>query len=287
MTRILLCTDGSLFAQSIYHYGAWFAEKLEASVDVLYVSDERGQATAEATNLSGSIGLGAAESLLKKLVEVEHERAKLNHQRAKLILADAEQALTSHGAKSVKPIHKTGFLVDYLETLEVDADIIVLGKRGESADFASGHLGANVERIVRASAKPCLVTPRQYQPIKRVLLAYDGSPSGQRLLTFLTQSRVFQGLEVDVITVAKDSQDAPAMTYLEHAKQQLQRADFEPVCTLAEGDAETAIAQYCKIHAITLLLMGAYGHSRIRHLVIGSTTTQVLRSTDLPVLVFR
>jgi nucleotide-binding universal stress UspA family protein len=35
------------------------------------------------------------------------------------------------------------------------------------------------------------------------------------------------------------------------------------------------------------VLMGAYGHSRIRHLVIGSTTTQILRSSNIPVLVFR
>jgi nucleotide-binding universal stress UspA family protein len=38
---------------------------------------------------------------------------------------------------------------------------------------------------------------------------------------------------------------------------------------------------------INLLMMGAYGHSRIRHLIIGSTTTQILRISNIPVLVFR
>lgn len=33
--------------------------------------------------------------------------------------------------------------------------------------------------------------------------------------------------------------------------------------------------------------MGAYGHNRIRHLVIGSIATQVLRSIQIPVLMFR
>ncbi len=89
MKRILLCTDGSAFAQSSYPYAAWLSQGMDACVDVLYVTDARSQATAETSDLSGSIGLGASESLLKKLVEVEHERAKLNHQRAKLILADA------------------------------------------------------------------------------------------------------------------------------------------------------------------------------------------------------
>ena len=34
-------------------------------------------------------------------------------------------------------------------------------------------------------------------------------------------------------------------------------------------------------------LMGAYGHSRIRHLLIGSTTTAMIRSCHIPVLCFR
>jgi nucleotide-binding universal stress UspA family protein len=33
--------------------------------------------------------------------------------------------------------------------------------------------------------------------------------------------------------------------------------------------------------------MGAYGHSRIRTLIIGSTTTEVIRSCLIPVLLFR
>ncbi|TVP68279.1 MAG: universal stress protein [Leptolyngbya sp. LCM1.Bin17] len=287
MKRILLCTDGSIFAQSSYRYGAWFAQRLGASVDVLYVTDARGKATAEASNLSGSIGLGASESLLKKLVEVEHERARLNHERAKLILDDAEQVLTSHGATSVRRLHKTGFLVDFLETLEADADLIVLGKRGEAAEFASGHLGANLERIVRASHKPCLVTSRQYQPIDRVLVAYDGSDSGQKMLTFVTQSPVFKGLELHIMTVAKSADDATATTRLDQARHQAQQGGFEPICVMQQGNPETEITKYCDTNTVSLLLMGAYGHSRIRYLVIGSTTAQVLRSSHIPVLVFR
>jgi nucleotide-binding universal stress UspA family protein len=38
---------------------------------------------------------------------------------------------------------------------------------------------------------------------------------------------------------------------------------------------------------IDLLVMGAYGHSRIRTLIIGSTTTATLRRCPVPVLMFR
>jgi nucleotide-binding universal stress UspA family protein len=287
MKRILLCTDGSVFSQSSYQYGAWFATRLEAKVDVLYVSDARSQATTEAANLSGSIGVDASDVLLNQLVALEYEKAKLNHQRAKLILQDAEEALTRGGVEAVQVMHKTGFLVDYLPELEPEVDLIILGKRGETAEFASGHLGANLERIVRASNKPCLVTSHQFQPIKRFLLAYDGSKSSQKLLQFLTAFTAFTGLELHIITVANSVEDATANARVEEAKQQARRGRFEPICCLTEGNPESAIAEYIKEQNISLLLMGAYGHSRIRHLVIGSTTAQILRSSNIPVLVFR
>ncbi|MFN3316727.1 MAG: DHHW family protein, partial [Raineya sp.] len=42
------------------------------------------------------------------------------------------------------------------------------------ADFAKGHLGSNLERIVRASHKPVFVASRAFKPISKVLVAYDG-----------------------------------------------------------------------------------------------------------------
>ncbi|MCT7961041.1 universal stress protein [Laspinema sp. D1] len=58
------------------------------------------------------------------------------------------------------------------------------------------------------------------------------------------------------------------------------------ICPL-KGVPEKAIASYITEQNISLLLMGAYGHSRIHHLVIGSTTAQMLRSSNIPVLLFR
>jgi nucleotide-binding universal stress UspA family protein len=285
--RILLCTDGSVFAQSIYQYGAWFAHRLGAEIDVLYVTDARGAATAEASNLSGSIGINAADVLLNRLVELEHEKAKLNHQRAKLILQDAVAHLTEYGVTSINQMHRTGVLVDAIPELEAQTDLIVLGKRGEAAEFASGHLGANLERIVRASYKPCLVTSRQHKSVDRLLLAYDGSPSCQKMLALLVDSPAFSGLELHIVTVTKNTADKTEISRLEKAKQQVREGGFNPVCHLMEGHPETAIAQYIIENNISLLMMGAYGHRRIRQLVIGSTTVQLLRSSNIPVLLIR
>jgi nucleotide-binding universal stress UspA family protein len=287
MKHILLCTDGSTFAQSSYQYAGWLAPRLQAQVDVLYVSDIRSQKVASTGNYSGAIGLGASRELLDQLVELEHERAKLNHQKAQLILHDAEQQLQAVGVPQPRLIHETGYLVDILQGLDAEADLIMLGKRGEAAEFAKDHLGTKVERIVRASHKPCLVTTQEYHPIERLLLAYDGSPSAQSMLDFLLASPAFQGLELHIVTVGKKEDDGTAQAHLQAAERQAQAAGWQATCQLIPGVPDTAIAHYIEAHQMHLLLMGAYGHSRIRRLIIGSTTIQLLRSSPVPILLFR
>ena len=287
MKNILLCTDGSDFAQQSYPYAAWFAEKLGATVQVLYVTDVRAQKAVESVNLSGSIGLGTSEALLKQLVDLEHTKAKLNNQKAKLILATAKDALHQGGVESIQVIHRTGFLLDCLDEFNASADLIILGKRGETAKFAQDHLGANMERIIRSIPKPCLVTPRQFKPVQKILLAYDGSASCRKILRFLQNSAVFTGLTFHIVTVTKAVTDRQGSQSLDEARMGVRQAGFEPICQLLVGHAEEAIIRYQEENAIDLLLMGTHGHSRIRHLVIGSTTAQVLRKTAIPVLTFR
>jgi hypothetical protein len=54
MKTILLCTDGSSFAENVYKYGAWFATKVNAKINVLSVTDIRSQKVASTGNLTGN-----------------------------------------------------------------------------------------------------------------------------------------------------------------------------------------------------------------------------------------
>ena len=286
MKTILLCSDGSTFSEGVYRYGAWFARQFQSQAQVLFVTDIRSQKVASTGNLSGSLGLGASEQLLNELVNLEHEKAKLNNRRSRLILKNAEDVLKAEGISDVKLISQTGFLVECFH--DFPSDIVVLGRRGEAAEFASDHLGANVDRIVRSSARPCLVTPQTFTPIERLLLAYDGSPTGQRILKFLVENaRGFKDIEVHLLTVTKSEGDAKRAQALEEAQQNLEQAGLTVTSRSLTGDPEQVITQYVGQHQINLLVMGAYGHRRIRHLVIGSTTVQILRSSKIPVLLFR
>ena len=284
--KILLCTDGSLSSQVSYEYTAWLGSLIDIEIEILYVTDQRKVQAVKTRDFSGSIGLDSYQQLLDKLVEAEGESAKINHQRAKIILQEAKSFLENKGIDKIKLTHVTGFLVDQFHKFEPNADLIILGKRGENANFAAGHLGANTERILRSSHKPCLVTPREFKPINRILLAYDGGKSCQKAIQYLTNLSALKQFELHIISVAhRDGKNATQR--LEEAKNIAIAQGFDPICNMLVGDAEPEMEKYVTEQNIDFLIMGAYGHSRIRHLVIGSTTAQMLRGSQIPILLFR
>ncbi len=64
-------------------------------------------------------------------------------------------------------------------------------------------------------------------------------------------------------------------------------AGFEVHKALVQGDVEPALHKYQASHGVDLLVMGAYGHSRIREFLVGSTTTSMIRTSTSPLLLLR
>lgn len=281
MKRVLICSDGSAYSQVCLEYAAWLAGRSACKFEVLYVTDLRQFEVPMIADLSGSLGVQPYQAILGKLQELEQEKAKVVMQEAARFFADRVP-----GAE-VTTTHRTGFLVDCFSDFEKEADLVLLGKRGENANFATEHLGSTMERVVRASKKPCLVTSRAFKPVERVLLAFDGGKSGRRALEFLERDETLKGLELHVVIVAAPEAEESAFATLREAEERLVKAGYRPVCQMLHGLPEDEIADYIEGKGINMIIMGAYGHSRIRHLVIGSTTAEMMRQCRVPVLLFR
>ena len=74
---------------------------------------------------------------------------------------------------------------------------------------------------------------------------------------------------------------------LDAARATLERAGREVEATLLPGSPEEALGRLVQERGPGLVVMGAYGHSRIRSLVIGSTTTEMIRSCKAPIVLVR
>ncbi len=283
MDKILTLLDGSAYSESVCHHTAWIAQKLNAGVEAMHVLGRR-EGTSS-TDLSGALRLGARTALLEELSSLDAQRAKLAQAKGHAILEDAKAILEQDGVPVVNLRLRKGDLLEAVRTVEDDIRAITIGKRGEGADFATGHLGSNLERIVRSSKVPVFVASREFKPITKVLVAYDGSTSAKVAIDRMSSSPVFQGLEICVLCIGQDS--TRAQTAADDAVKTLRASNLAATARIASGEPENVLKKLVADEGFDLLVMGAYGHSRIRSLIIGSTTTAMIQTVKIPVILYR
>lgn len=284
MPNILACTDGSIYAPSVYGHAAWASKQLSASVHVLHMLNPHHEDPVK-TDLSGSMGFNARQNLLEELVELEAAKAKVAVKRGEAILEDAEEQLRKAGVQQIQADQKHGKLSDSIASYERDADLVVIGKRGNNADFEKGHLGTNLERVIRGCRHPVLVAAREFKPMNSFMLAFDGGASALKAIDFAIEQPLLKGMRCYLLYVG--SGNAKIEAALAEASAKLQAAGYEVTIEQREGEPEKVIEGVVAQDHIDLLVMGAYGHSPIRQLIVGSTTTTMIRSVKLPVLLFR
>ncbi len=284
MRQILTCTDGSLYAPGTYALTAWAARRLDAEVHVLHMLDAHRE-RATSADRSGNFGVDAGQALLLEMVDLEEKQNRLAREHGKLVLAEAERQLAAAGVSRVTVEQRHGELVETVTSLEEKADLLILGKRGQGAGVAADHLGSNLERVIRASIRPVFVASREFPEINNFLLAYDGGHSMTKALEFLASQPLLHGLRCHLLRAGKI--DPHAEHLAQEAAAKLQASGYEVTVELTAGEPEKVIADSIARHHISVVLMGAYGHSRIRQLVVGSTTTAILRTCHVPVLMFR
>lgn len=281
MKQLLVCTDGSSYGVEACKYASWLAGRTGAGITALYVSDLRQFEIPIVADLSGSLGVQPYQGMTTHLQEMEQERARLIGEKTREIFDQQGVGDTAQFE------HRTGLVVDTISEMQEDFDVVIIGKRGENANFDTEHLGSMMERIIRASKKPTWVTSRAFREIERVIFAYDGGPSCRKALEFLMVSRALKGLDMHVVSVAERGESEFLRDGLVEVEQKLRNNGYAPTCQMLTGEPEAAISSYVVAQKMDMLLMGAYGHGRIRYLLIGSTTTEMIRRCQIPVLTFR
>ena len=284
MSTLLACTDGSAYAPSVYDHAAWAAQRLSASIHVLHLVDPHHE-TATSANYSGAIGLGAKTALMEELVQLEATKARLAQARGRALLDVAREHLARAGITAVVADQKYGSLADSIETYDAAADLVVIGKRGENTSLDFKHLGSNLERVVRTCQHPVLVASSAFKPIRRVLLAYDAGPSANRAVEYLAATPLLKECAIHLLSVGSGGARLSGGRTAAEAK--LRAAGYEVKRELLHGHPIEVISKTVKEDGIDLLVMGAYGHMHIRHLLICSTTATLLRTCPIPAFLFR
>jgi nucleotide-binding universal stress UspA family protein len=285
MNKILACIDTRGNTDAVIDWAAWAAVRLECPLEFLHVL-ERHADVAAVTDFSGAIGVDAQESLLKELSGHDERQSVAMRQAARELLSHARSRASLAGAQRLDARLRHGDFIETAIELQAEAELFVLGEHYHASAQARIRAEHHLERVIRGVSSSVLVaTAEAFEAPRRVVVAFDGSPGARKALSRLAQHPLVAGLPVLVAMVAHDT--AQARQQLSEAQAALQAAGVTAEVELVTGEPQQVLPELVKRHAPALLVMGAFGHSRLRQLLVGSTTISLLRLSDVPVLILR
>ncbi len=285
MGNIITCIDGSEYDDSVTSLSSWVHERTNFAISLLHVATPHSEIEVK-PDMTGQIGLGSKSSLLEELTKIDEEHGRTELRKGQLMLKDAKEKLKNNGITQQEIIHRRGSLVDTISEIEGQAKLIVMGKYGEDHQATTEQLGSNLEQVARAIHTPLLIATHKVKPINKFLIAYDDSASANKAIEYVANNALFEGLECHLLVVSEITNQVQEM--INKAKSRLEKSGIKIYTDIKPGKNVGAIvSDYIKRNNIDLLLIGAYGHSQIRSFLFGSTTSLLIRESEVPVMLFR
>jgi len=228
--------------------------------------------------LPAIVGGGIPESVIE-------EQREENEKAAKTAVAQFEAS-----AKDIK--HETRMVAASLagaaDTFGEIARLYDLAIVGQSERDRVGPEELIVEGALFGSGRPILVVPADYEGgmrLDRVLICWNGGRNAARAtanaIPFLRRANA-----VEIVTVGTDLAAAAATSAADLARH-LGRHDIAAeVKRIEPGNlrVSAAILDYAAKSGAGMLVMGGYGHSRLREFILGGTTRGVLAAMTVPTL---
>lgn len=280
---ILAVIDGAPGSESAMKAALELGRRFKARTDLLHVElDPAGAVPVVGEGMSGA----AVEQIIESLQAEAETRRKEAERLFKEFCVEAglpvvepdaapkagEFAIAFHRIKGTEPdlVLRRGRL----------ADLVVLARSGWEGD---GGLSATFDSALFDSGRPVLLLPQATAEGfgRTVAVAWDGSRESARAVS--ASLPILETAEKVIILTARETDNhaepSQLLGYLAAHGIEAKTWAFTP----ESGIGEALLAEANKAKA-DLLVMGAYGHSRLRELVLGGATRGVLADATIPVL---
>ncbi len=272
---ILLAVDGSVYTAAVVTYGLDLAQKLKAHIRAYSIVDVRIYDWVLNTGAEGYMPVIPSNMF-------HEESHKFHNERADTLLGKVGERIQKAGL-SFDSGKLEGSPVEMICELARQVDLVIMGARGDYARWGDRLLGATLEAVSRQIQTPLMIVDKTYLPFKTLTCAYDRSESGTQALKL--SAYLAQELKLPLEVVSVHEEELERANILSEARNYLQPYQITMNLRSEGGDPATVLIQITeKSPQPTALLMGSYGHSRIREAIIGSTTVQVMRKALKPII---
>jgi nucleotide-binding universal stress UspA family protein len=139
--------------------------------------------------------------------------------------------------------------------------------------------------IITNSSRPILGVPSKATQFQRALLSYDGSERAKEALFVATYLAEMWKTELIVFTSIEGGKIKPDIQ--DYVKRYLDIHEVQADYTVTEQDSKVSLLKTVEERHADLVLMGGYGGSVIREVVIGSSLDTMLRESKVPTFICR
>jgi nucleotide-binding universal stress UspA family protein len=180
-----------------------------------------------------------------------------------------------------------GALMDHLGDSARYTDLVILGQY--NPDEPDTHQGL-ADRLVLEVGRPCLVVPyigARETLGQRVLVAWNARREAVRAvndaLPMLQMADRVVVLAVNPAVGATGEGDIPSADICHHLARHGVKAEAETAIA-KDIDVASLLLSHAADMGADMMVMGAYGHSRLREMVLGGVSREMLQSMTVPVL---
>ncbi len=255
-------------------------KRLEAAIGMAQVHDAHltGLYVIPTTDFPAFMEVPSAFEAIEK---VRQYRA----QEAKTAQAAFEEA-TQRAGISAEWRCAEGQLTEKLGESARYADLVILGQHNPDTDDANQGLA---DRLVLEVGRPCLVIPyigTQESLGRRVLVAWNARREAVRAVNDALP--MLQAADRVVVLAVNPSYgeagegDIPSADICHHLTRHGVKAEAETTVA-KEIDVGSLLLSHAATMGADMIVMGAYGHSRLREMVLGGVSRAMFQSMTVPV----
>jgi len=252
---------------------------LKAACDIAAISDAHvtGVYVIPHVNTPVYVETSVPASILKNLEKAGEERAAA---------AEAHFVKTMEAAGCQYDWHSPrGYVDDHINKMSHFADLVIIGQNGNADE---NRMSYSVENsILMGSARPVLIVPYiGYRESigKRIMVAWNDSREATRAVNdAMPLLEVADTVDVVSLVKAKSEEQVPSADITHYLARHGVKAEASREIA-GELPTSTMLLNRAADRGADLLVMGAYGHSRLREMVLGGATYNILKNMTVPVL---
>jgi len=109
--------------------------------------------------------------------------------------------------------------------------------------------------------------------------------AAQKALEWVEHSPLYRDMHCHVVHVSKG--EAQADSLLKDASQRIAKAGLQVSTAKLHGNPQEQLLNYQQEHDIQMVVMGSFGHGRLREMLWGSFTSKMLHTAKIPLLLLR